>query len=71
MKLLPLLRFVPKPLTRFRFFPPPQPPPLPGAGRPAENYESVRYVPVWIGTQLMPFPIVTRERRTAEREEWF
>lgn len=43
----------------------PAPPPLTGVPtemRRREVYESVRYIPVWMGTQLMPFPLVTRSR---------
>jgi len=67
MKNIPLLRPVPKPLRPFQIFRRAvAPPPLTGAPakiRRREVYESVRYIPVWMGTQLMPFPLVTRSRR--------
>lgn len=68
MKTIPLLRPVPKPLRPFQIFRRPvvpAPPPLTGVPtemRRREVYESVRYIPVWMGTQLMPFPLVTRSR---------
>lgn len=51
-----VFRFVPKPLRLLRCERPVRAPkPRPGA-------QEVRYVPAWIGSQLMPFPIVMKER---------
>lgn len=58
MKSFPFLRLAPKPLAL-----------RPLAGRSAtslplpEDQPSVRYIPVWLGTQLMPFPVVMGPRR--------
>lgn len=54
-----VFRFVPKPLRLIRCAD--QPARASVAAR-TKRRESVRYVPAWTGTQLMPFPVVTADR---------
>ncbi len=57
MKSFPFLRLVPNPLKRRSLAG--RAPPLPLA----DDQPAVRYIPVWLGTQLMPFPVVMPPHR--------
>jgi hypothetical protein len=59
MKSFPLLRLVPNPLKRRPLAGHAVAPPLPLA----DDQPTVRYIPVWLGTQVMPFPVVMPPHR--------
>ncbi len=56
MKTPLIFRFVPKPLRLIRCERPAR------ATKPKPSGGEVRYVPAWIGSQLMPFPVVMKSR---------
>lgn len=70
MKTLPFLQNLPKRLRRLRRWRQPVPPPKPTN---VENvYDEIHAVPVWLGTQLTPFPIVMKrgKRRVTLYDDW-
>ena len=62
MKNFLLFRFVPERLFRARFFQRPAPPPAsPSPPEPKTERGRIRYVPIQIGAQIMPYIIDTGE----------
>lgn len=70
MKTLPFLQNLPKRLRRLRRWRQPAPPPIPTK---AENdRDELHTVPVWLGAQLTPFPMLLKrgKRRVTLYDEW-